>query len=65
MNLLKIPSASTANDGSTRRPYQTPRLSLFGDVGSLTESGSMSGVEDNNGAGNGCQQIVDPQFNMC
>jgi len=33
-------------DGCTRQSYQTPKLSLFGDVGSLTETGSMNAMED-------------------
>lgn len=34
------------SDGDARQPYQTPRLVVFGNVGSLTQTGTMAGMED-------------------
>jgi|GEM_PF-2932331 len=34
-----------ATAGSRRLAYQSPRLSVLGDVGSLTETGSVNGTE--------------------
>lgn len=34
------------SDGNARQPYQTPRLVVFGNVGSLTQTGTMAGQED-------------------
>jgi hypothetical protein len=44
MNFDNTPAGLAGND--VRQPYQSPRLSLFGDVGSLTETGSMVSMED-------------------
>ena len=33
-------------DGNARQPYQTPRLVVFGNVGSLTQTGTMASQED-------------------
>lgn len=35
-----------AGDACVRQQYTTPRLSLLGGVGSLTETGSMVSMED-------------------
>ena len=52
---------------NARRAYQPPRLSILGDVDSLTETGSQVGMED--GSQNGsCSPIIAPvntTFNMC
>ena len=45
-------------------PYQTPRLSMFGDVGSLTETESVAGMEDNMTNGT-CGMGQNTTFNMC
>lgn len=34
------------SDGNARQPYQTPRLVVFGNVGSLTQTGTMASQED-------------------
>ena len=55
-------------DGCTRQSYQTPKLSLFGDVGSLTETGSRTGMEDgfqNGMCANSFFGNVNMTFNMC
>lgn len=46
MNPDNTPTATAITDGCARKPYQTPRLTLFGDVASLTETGSMVSNED-------------------
>lgn len=46
-------------------PYQTPHLSMLGEVRSLTATGSVNGNEDNNPGNPGCQSITNPQNNMC
>lgn len=33
-------------DGTIRQPYQTPRLVVFGNVGSLTQTGTKASQED-------------------
>ena len=33
-------------DGNARQPYQTPRLVVFGNVGSLTQTGTKAKTED-------------------
>lgn len=50
-----------------RRAYQAPRLSVLGDVGSLTETGSQNGQEDGyqNNMCNGCVAPINTMFNMC
>lgn len=52
---------------NNRRAYQPPRLSLLGEVSSLTETGSRDGMED--GSENTmCSNIIAPvntTFNMC
>lgn len=42
----KLAEMPLFSDGCARKSYRTPRLSLFGDVGSLTETGSMNAMED-------------------
>lgn len=55
-------------ESERRSCYQSPRLSLLGDVCSLTETGSMNGMEDlvQNGV---CMLFgigeVNMTFNMC
>ena len=44
MKLDNTPASLAGDDA--RQAYQSPRLSLFGDVGSLTETGSMVSMED-------------------
>lgn len=65
---------TNSNDGmsvlaaETRRPaYQSPRLSMLGDIGSLTETGSMIGMEDGleNMSCNGAVAPINMTFNMC
>ena len=34
------------SDGDARQPYQTPRLVVFGNVGSLTQTGTKASRED-------------------
>ena len=34
------------SDGDARQPYQAPRLVLFGNVGSLTQTGTKAKTED-------------------
>lgn len=34
------------SDGNARQPYQTPRLVVFGNVGSLTQTGTKASRED-------------------
>lgn len=46
-----------------RRAYQPPRLSALGDVCSLTETGSMAAMEDNNE--NGMCMNANTTGNMC
>lgn len=50
-----------------QRAYQSPRLSMLGDVGSLTETGSMLGMEDGvqNNMCNGNVAPINMTFNMC
>lgn len=50
---------------SNRRAYQSPRLSLLGDVASLTEAGSMDAQEDaiQNNSCNGA--TLNNMGNMC
>jgi hypothetical protein len=43
INLVDVPGVTGAG---VRQPYQSPRLSLFGDIGTLTETGSMASMED-------------------
>lgn len=62
--------SSSAEDGGTpsqcsRLPYHPPRLLHFGDVGSLTETGSMAGAEDNNVNGMCNLAQINMTFNMC
>ena len=33
-------------DGDARQPYQAPRLVVFGNVGSLTQTGTKAKTED-------------------
>lgn len=49
----------------SRLPYRPPRLLHFGDVGSLTETGSMAGAEDNNVNGMCNLAQINMTFNMC
>lgn len=57
----------TTSDGCAKQAYQTPKLSLFGDVGSLTETGSMNGMEDlvENGTCRNFFGTLNMTFNMC
>ena len=57
----------TVSDGCAKQAYQTPKLSLFGDVGSLTETGSMNGMEDllQNGTCRNIFGTLNMTFNMC
>lgn len=51
-----------------RLPYRSPKLSLFGDVGSLTETGSRTGMEDgfqNGMCANSILGMINTTFNMC
>ncbi len=54
--------------GSQRKAYQPQRLSVLGDVGTLTETGSLNGQEDlvENGV---CTMIdinnINNMYNMC
>ena len=34
------------SDGDARQPYQAPRLVVFGNVGSLTQTGTKAKTED-------------------
>jgi len=44
MKVANTPASGTRD--CKPKPYQTPRLTLFGDVGTLTETGSMVSMED-------------------
>lgn len=46
-----------------RLAYEPPQLSVLGDVGSLTETGSMNGMEDF--FQNGMCFFPNSTFNMC
>ena len=49
-----------------RRAYRTPTLSLLGNVRTLTETGSMTGIEDSDGNSNNmCNGNINTIFNMC
>ena len=63
-NLAELPTISV---GYAKQAYQTPKLSLFGDVGSLTETGSMNGMEDlvQNGTCRNFFGTLNMTFNMC
>lgn len=52
-------------DTNPVQAYSRPQLLVLGDVRLLTETGSTVGIEDNNGAGNGCQGTTNTTFNMC
>jgi hypothetical protein len=54
-------------DAVVRQTYQSPRLSLFGDIGTLTETGSMTAMEDfiqNNSCSN-FLGLLNMTGNMC
>jgi len=46
MNCTISTQAQNAGDEHVRQQYRSPKLSLLGDVGSLTETGSMVSMED-------------------
>ena len=51
------------SDGNARQPYQTPRLVVFGNVGSLTQTGTMASQEDT--WQNGICILPNANGNMC
>ena len=64
MNLDSVSSSTPSASESVRQPYQTPRLTVFGNVASLTETGSINGMEDNN-QNNMCRGLINTTYNMC
>ena len=50
-------------DGNARQPYQTPRLVVFGNVGSLTQTGTKASIEDV--FQNGVCKFPNTYGNMC
>jgi hypothetical protein len=66
MHLQPSHAVTGHTDFGPRRPYQTPRLNQFGDVRSLTETGSRNSTEDSDGMANGmCNGNVNMIGNMC
>lgn len=69
MNADKInrETGITLADGGVRLPYQAPQLAAFGKLVTLTQTGTMTGMED--GWQNGlCSSLIQPinmTFNMC
>jgi hypothetical protein len=64
---MRFDSTSSSIAGACEpvlQPYQAPRLTVFGSVTRLTETGSISGMEDNNQNGR-CMGRVNTTFNMC
>ena len=51
------------SDGDARQPYQAPRLVVFGNVGSLTQTGTKASQED--GYQNEWCVIPNMTGNMC
>ena len=67
MILDSISISTTATSEYVRQPYQTPRLTVFGSVASLTETGSMAGMEDGwqNGFCSDIIAMINTTYNMC
>jgi hypothetical protein len=65
LDSASIPTAGTS--ASARQAYQTPRLTVFGSITSLTATGSQVGMEDfiqNNMCSN-FLGLLNMTFNMC
>lgn len=64
MNLDSVSSTTACPGEPLRQPYQTPRLTIFGNLACLTATGSMAGMEDMN-QNNMCRGTISTTFNMC
>lgn len=65
--ILDSDSISTTTNDSVRLQYQTPRLTVFGSVASLTETGSRDGMEDGrqNGWCSNLIAMINTTYDMC
>lgn len=72
MNADKIhrETGITLTDGGVRSPYQAPQLAAFGKLVTLTQTGTMLGMEDGY-ENNSCNNfplfgwVINMTYNMC